>query len=156
MEFTYTEFLSAKDKALVFKQWKSFMKFLSSGEWKEWNNKQGGSDYGMEAPKVFTKNIYLHLSLHCGFIAHFNIHGFYSEYFSGSQVDIERFFKAIESWGEYTDITDAMRAEYGTHKDKITAQFKEETDDRFDLIKELVKRAEGDLEFRTKLVDKLL
>lgn len=30
---------------------------------------------------TFKKNLYEHFHLHCGFIAHYNIHGFYGEYF---------------------------------------------------------------------------
>lgn len=30
---------------------------------------------------LFKKNLYQHFHLHCGFIAHYNIHGFYGEYF---------------------------------------------------------------------------
>lgn len=39
----------------------------------------------------FNKTLYKHLHLHCGFIAHYNINGFYSEYFNGSKYDLKRF-----------------------------------------------------------------
>jgi hypothetical protein len=32
-------------------------------------------------PTSFKKDIYEHCHLHCGFIAHYNINGFYGEYF---------------------------------------------------------------------------
>jgi hypothetical protein len=57
-----TQFMSAQEKQKVLRQWDLFLK---SGL----------------ARKKFTKALYDHLIQHCSFIAHYNIDGFYSEYF---------------------------------------------------------------------------
>lgn len=59
---TDTEFMTAAEKKKVLKQWEAF---LESGCKKE----------------RFTKLLYHHLIQHCSFIAHYDIHGFYSTYF---------------------------------------------------------------------------
>lgn len=57
-----TQFMSAVQKSRVLKQWDIF---LRSGCAKE----------------KFTKQLYNHLIMHCSFIAHYDIHGFYATYF---------------------------------------------------------------------------
>jgi len=57
------QFMTAKEKEKVLKQWNLFMKSECARE-------------------KFTKSIYNHLSLHCSFIAHYDINGFYSTYFT--------------------------------------------------------------------------
>ena len=57
-------YMSADDKAKTAKQ---FITFLKSGC----------------SRKTFTSRIYKHAHLHCGFAAHYNIEGFYQEYFWG-------------------------------------------------------------------------
>lgn len=64
--FTDTEFLSASEKAKVLNNWKLF---VSSGFKRT----------------RFTKALYKHLSLHCGFIAHYDINGFYAARFADAQ-----------------------------------------------------------------------
>lgn len=56
------QFMTAKEKEMVLKQWKIFIK------------------NGMKA-EHFTDRLYNHLSLHCSFIAHYNRGGFYETYF---------------------------------------------------------------------------
>ena len=56
-------FMSVHDKRLVLQQW---MRFLDSG---------------FDRTK-FTKRFYEHLSLHCAFIAHYDINGFWQHYFA--------------------------------------------------------------------------
>ncbi|MDX4028334.1 hypothetical protein [Aliarcobacter skirrowii] len=63
IDFKDEEFMSAKEKAKIYK---NFISFLNN-HFKE---------------SCFTKNLYNHLHLHCGFIAHYNIKGFYAEYFN--------------------------------------------------------------------------
>lgn len=62
IEFEDVEFMSARDKQLVYKKWVSFV----SGHFKY---------------SSFSKRLYEHLHLHCGYIAHYNINGFYGTYF---------------------------------------------------------------------------
>ena len=57
-----TKFVSAQEKEKVLRQWELFLKS------------------GLSKDK-FTKALYNHLIMHCSFIAHYDIHGFYSTYF---------------------------------------------------------------------------
>lgn len=57
-----TKFMSAQEKEKVLRQWKLFLKS------------------GLSKDK-FAKSLYNHLIMHCSFIAHYDIHGFYSTYF---------------------------------------------------------------------------
>jgi hypothetical protein len=74
------------------------------------------------AESKFSKALYNHLHLHCGFIAHYNRGGFYAEYFNGDLDDLKRFFSNFEPGHycgadpAYTDINGAMSelvAKYG-------------------------------------------
>ena len=150
--FTSVEFMTVEEKQKVLKDWQRFLKFLASSDWKNWNEKQGGSDYGMEAPKQFTKRLYNHLSLHCGFIAHYNIHGFYSVYFSGDFETLERFFRNINHYGDYADLGEAMQEKQEKMLGKILKQGENANDDKFELLKECVSRAETDLDFRKRII----
>lgn len=60
--FTDSEFMTAEEKVQVFKAWERFLK----------------SNFSRTA---FTKALYQHLTLHCAFIAHYSIDGFYGVYF---------------------------------------------------------------------------
>ena len=95
MMFTDAQFMTARDKQLVLRDWE---RFLQQGL----------------ARARFTKRLYQHLHLHCGFIAHYNIHGFYSEYFEAGQ-DTERFFEhfcsyTAQNYGAYVEYDDLNRA----------------------------------------------
>jgi hypothetical protein len=57
-----TPFLTAAEKTLILRDWTSFLKNKCSRT-------------------TFTKRLYHHLTLHCDFIAHYSIHGFYEYYF---------------------------------------------------------------------------
>ncbi len=57
-----SKFLSAEEKRRALKHWELFLKS------------------GLQREK-FTKSLYEHLTNHCSFIAHYDIHGFYSTYF---------------------------------------------------------------------------
>jgi len=57
-----TKFMSAAEKSKVLKNWEAFLKS------------------GLEKDK-FTQVLYNHLTQHCSFIAHCDIHGFYATYF---------------------------------------------------------------------------
>ena len=73
-QFKDVKFLTQQDKYKIAKHFKRFV------------------ENGFKA-KDFNKSIYEHLHLHCGFIAHYNINGFYHEYFNGSNEDLIRFVK---------------------------------------------------------------
>ncbi|MBE0426685.1 MAG: hypothetical protein IBX72_08560 [Nitrospirae bacterium] len=105
--FTDAEWLSAEKKRSIVTQW---MNFVKSGF----------------KPEKFTKAIYEHLHLHCGFIAHYNLRGFYHTYWDDEIITYakqnsmlvrpvpaiffnwESFLKQFCIWGEYTDINTAM------------------------------------------------
>ena len=57
-----TKFMSAAEKSKVLKHWEMFLR--------------GGLE-----KKYFTQALYHHLTQHCSFIAHYDIHGFYATYF---------------------------------------------------------------------------
>jgi len=68
VNFTDTKFMTGKEKAMVLKQWRTFLK------------------NGM-ASKSFSKRLYQHLILHCNFIAHYSREGFYNWYFGQPDPD---------------------------------------------------------------------
>lgn len=110
--FTDSEFMSAKEKEMVLKQWRTFLKALSNANLAN----QTGSDYGYfptELDRPFTDRLYKHLSLHCGFIAHYNRRGFLAARF-GSPEAIEETISQLKSafiQNEYRDIHMAMLSE---------------------------------------------
>lgn len=61
-EMKDVKFMTAKEKQKVLKHWEAFLKS------------------GLEKDK-FTRDLYHHLMQHCSFIAHYDLHGFYSTYF---------------------------------------------------------------------------
>lgn len=113
-----TKFMTAKDKELALKQWRTFIK------------------EGMQA-KHFTKRIYEHLSLHCSFIAHYNREGFYSTYFQQPE-DTIKFLEQFDPTGEhrsvelgggywftdsdYHDLNDGMCQVVGEYIEQYTSQ----------------------------------
>ena len=100
MRFRDVEFMTAKEKSHVLRDWDDFL------------------DSGFERRR-FTKRLYDHLIQHCSFIAHYNIDGFYSVYFREKRNTgrfIDQFVDGIsaeygmDSWlrGDYDDINPAM------------------------------------------------
>lgn len=110
--FTDTQWMSATDKARVAKQ---FERFLAAD---------------MHRDK-FTKALYEHLHQHCGHIAHFDINGFYHEWFTRPQarVDFLRQFCEDHEFGrlymgaysDYRDLGTAMYESIQRHADRIVA-----------------------------------
>ncbi len=98
--FKDEQFMTAGDKALVFRDWERFIEF--------------GFDR-----RHFTGRLYKHLTLHCSFIAHYDIGGFYEVYF-GEKRNTGRFIDqfttgisaeyGMDYWlrGGYEDINKAM------------------------------------------------
>ncbi len=72
-----SQFMTAAEKSKVLKQWE---RFLSNGLAKEY----------------FTRALYKHLINHCSFIAHYDIHGFYSTYFERGD-DIRHFLSQFDT-----------------------------------------------------------
>lgn len=88
VEFTDTKFMTTDDKIRVAKQFKVFV--------------EGGFKR-----EDFTERLYEFLHVNAGFIAHYNIDGFYATYFNGDENDLNRFISHIinqSMWGEYKDI----------------------------------------------------
>lgn len=107
--FTDTEFMTADDKALVLAQWVRFLSRLREVDYTQ----VIGADYGqfpVSLDKPFTDRLYKYLSLHEGFIAHYNRRGFLSARF-GTAADtfetIDQMRRGFVGSG-YRDIHNAM------------------------------------------------
>ncbi len=101
--FSDSEFMSAREKALVQKAW---VRFLKNGLREE----------------DFSDRLYKHLINHCGFIAHYSRAGYYATFFENgedtirflSQFDKRGECRSVEygaSWwlnGDYEDLNGAM------------------------------------------------
>jgi len=136
--FTDVEFMTSKEKELVLKNWETFFK------------------YGLQR-KHFTKRLYDHLHLHCGFIAHYNIHGFYSTYFEAGQ-DTQRFFEHFcnhTTTVDYDDLHTAMREVYNKYRDTIRKQTEDDVTERLKLLGAGLERANNDREFAKKFLSEL-
>jgi len=119
--FSNAQWLSAEKKHCIIKQWTLFVK---SGF----------------KPEKFTKNIYEHLHLHCGFIAHYNLRGFYGNYWDDEVIRYaegnnmlvrpvpavfhgwESFLKQFNIWGEYTDLNAVMMRVLMEELNKLTEE----------------------------------
>ena len=141
--FTDAEFMTAQEKGLVLRDWERFLRL------------------GLRKTH-FTRRLYEHLHLHCGFIAHYNIHGFYSECFEAGQ-DIERFFEHFCSYtaqnfgayAEYDDLHVAMRGAFDRHKASITQQVEEDVSRKIAVLEASVRRAKGDRAFAKRFLGKI-
>jgi len=141
--FTDTKFMTAREKVLVLKRWEQFLR------------------HGMKR-KHFTKRLYDHLHQHCGFIAHYNIHGFYSEYFETGQ-DTERFFENFYSYTarnyganvEYDDLNRAMRDVYKRHRRAIAQRAEKDVNDKVEVLAACVQRAKRDKGFARQFLDRI-
>jgi len=138
MDFADSQFMTADEKRKVLRQWKLFVK----GGFKK---------------SQFTKNIYEHLHLHCGFIAHYNIHGFYATYFEDPEDTIRflrHFDRDVDGWrywiaGDYADINEAMCDVVDRHKASLYRRLKGLSRDR-DLVwaEALLKKHDVDIDVR--------
>ena len=137
--FTDASFMAAVDKERVLKAWKRFL------------------SHGLQQ-KDFSKRLYEHLHLHCGFIAHYNIHGFYAEYFQAGQ-DTERFFASFRegaAYGrDYDDLNTAMLKVLDQHQARISRDAEKDIHDRLELLDAAVQRAKADPTFARQLLDRV-
>lgn len=99
--FSDGRFLKADEKERILKHWTAFLR-------------------GGLRRTQFTDALYKHLTLHCSFIAHYNIDGFYAEYFVPESADAGMGFLAqfdrrrgcvsvelgMEHWVGYPDAAD--------------------------------------------------
>jgi len=129
------QFMSAKDKELTLKRWKTF---ISKGL-KE---------------KHFTKRIYQHLNLHCSFIAHYNRSGFYHTYFVNPESTIQFFDRFCDSgishWyrdPDYSDLNSVMVEVAEEYRSTSKVQLKQTIKERDLLIaKQLLEKHGVDFE----------
>lgn len=140
--FTDTRFMTAKEKERVLKNWNTFLK---NGLKKE----------------NFTKRLYNHLHLHCGYIAHYNLHGFYSTYFEAG-CDVQRFFELFCSningfcgGGDFGDLNTAMLLAYQDFKGIIQAEAERDINDHLDIFEAGLKRARTDKKFAEELLSRI-
>lgn len=123
MPFKSTEFMSEKQKEATLREWQRFI------------------ESGFER-KYFTRRLYDHLHLHCAFIAHFNIQGFYNSYFENpehtlkflSQFDRDYDCRSVgygtTCWyksEDYHDLNSEMVKSLEPYKEKIYAGLKQKT-----------------------------
>ena len=138
LDFKDSEFMTAREKRLVLANWKTFLK------------------HGLKQTH-FTRRLYNHLHLHCGFIAHYNIGGFYATYFEHGADTLE-FFKrfcdaASNSWAtDYKDLNSAMLEVYKAHKTVINKRVSQDIDRSLDAIEESLNRARADKAFAREFV----
>lgn len=132
--------MSEKEKEAVLRDWKRFVK----------------GDFDR---RYFTKRLYDHLHIHCSFIAHFNIHGFYVTYFENpertleflKQFDRDYGYKSIEYGNtywftseDYHDLNSEMAYSMEPYKAKIYADLKRKTKEmKLKQIDRLKKELEG-------------
>ena len=138
-KFKDAEFMSAEEKEKVLRDW---IGFLNSKLKKE----------------KFTKWLYLHLSLHCGFLAQHDFHGFFSAHFE-SVTTATLFFQKVRQYQkfypDYVDLNTAMVKEFDKHAQEVTKNLAEKDDARFYALQKMVEDAKDDPEARRALVAKL-
>jgi hypothetical protein len=140
--FTDTQFMTAKEKELVVKDWERFLKG------------------GLKEPQ-FTRRLYQHLHLHCCFICHYSQSGFFAEYFQ-SGPDTKRFFEYfIENTerfagaSEYDDVNTAMREVYQRYKEAILQNVQQDISTKLTLLENCIKKAKQDKEFANNFLQKI-
>jgi hypothetical protein len=141
--FKDVQFMTAKEKELVLKNWRTFLK------------------HGLQK-QHFTKRLYDHLHLHCGFIANYDIHGFYSTYFEAGQ-DTERFFEHFCNYtaanfganADYDDLNTTMRQVYQESKAGILSKAEADIKHSLDVLEVCVKRSREDDKFARQFLSKV-
>ena len=133
MKFTDGVYNKSSDKVRIAKAWTRFLK-------------------GGLKPTQFTKNLYQHLHQHCGFIAHYNIHGFYEERFQDIDGRLRTFEVLCGLSGPY------LRDENTSGNADLNQYFREESlrflsdiavtarDEKAQLLKHSIAQAQRELE----------
>ena len=132
IELKDAEFMTAKEKGLVLRDWGEFLKALLN----DCNERK--ENVAPESNARFTKRLYEHLHLHCSFIAHYDRAGFYSTYFDNPN-DTITFLKQFDAdtgcmsaeigmsyWlnGDYGDVNRLMCAALDEHKGSLYEKLK--------------------------------
>ncbi len=140
--FTEAEFMTAREKELVLKNWERFLK----GNFKK---------------TLFTKRLYDHLHLHCGYIAHYNREMFHAEYFQ-SGPDTKRFFEyflqntqRFAGVSEYEDLNAAMREVYERYQGTILQNVQLDMSTKLALLENCIRRAKQDGQFAYDFLQKI-
>ena len=118
--FKDSQWLKANDKEKIYKRWKTFIKGLCTIRPIIDTDADYGSFNKLQF-KRFTKSIYEHMHLHCGFIAHYSRNGFFSEYFNEYDT-LLRFFDRLRDYefdSEYGDLNTKLIEEYDKNKSTI-------------------------------------
>ena len=155
LDFKDSEFMTAREKRLVLANWKRFLK------------------HGLKE-KHFTKRLYNYLHLHLGFIAHYNIGGFYATYFEhGAEpigfhathfehgADTIEFFKRFSEttqnyWAkDYKDLNTAMLDVYKTYQRRLEKHASEDINGSLDALETCIKRARIDKEFAREFLSRV-
>jgi hypothetical protein len=130
--FTDSKFLTAQEKASIYKSWCRFVDRLATGDIDS-------------AEKAFSKRLYHHLMQHCGYIAHYDQNGFWHTYFEGF-CNVDTFLKTwdepYKAWmNDYSDINAAMQ-EYVAPKIRtiIELQYNMERIDQINTAKRTIKQ----------------
>jgi len=141
MQFKDVQFLSAKEKEKVLRQW---IRFLDS-------------DFDEQA---FGEALYSHLIQHCSFIAHYDRQGFWNTYFA-DEADTPNFLQQFDKDSEYIsfeyrskwtgyvasepydDINQAMITEFEKRKISIYSKLRgQDKENKLATIKRLQKEVE--------------
>ncbi len=156
-----SEFMTTEQKKKVVRQWDKFI--------------EGGFSF-----HLFTDAIYQHLSLHCGFIAHYNRLGFYSTYWNGDFIAFarqtgmlvrpvpcaflhwERFLTSFHCWDEWAGmganmlhmLKSHLTSTLGELEDEAIAAFRHDLERLYPLhVQERKRIAEEADAHRQKVVD---
>lgn len=138
-KFKDTQFMTGEEKYEILNDWTNFLKFKLN-------------------KTRFSKYLYRHLNLHCGFIAHYNIHGFYATYFNNVFTAIEffrRFRQNKDLDGDFADLNNAMITEFDKSGKVALKNVAAMDDERFKVLELMVKNAKHDRVARAELIAKL-
>lgn len=146
--FQATQFMTANDKEKTVEDFRKFVNSLTT----ELGKTRIFKGINIPSPFAkFTNRIYEHLHLHCGFIAHYNINGFYGTYFNGEIADFERFLiHFIEDDNGILRFNYIFDSEYGDINKAFTEILNEK---RSELLKAFNKNTIEDVEKQKEFLE---